>query len=152
MERFVFISCQVSNGCLRLWWCGNSHSHSRSIRTRTVLLLVMPPDTKLFRATGRQRLIITSMAGQSKMKFYKDIFPISTGCTSSMTTKLGLPVRQFSKMLDFIILTTLQAKLSTKQRQIAEWSRWKKGWCQLVARVRRGYSGVVQRPSSWSDL
>ena len=36
-----------------------------------------------------------------------------------------------------------------------EWSRLKKGrcwvWCQLVALGRRGYFGVVQRPSSWSD-
>ena len=32
------------------------------IRTHTVLL--MPPGTNPFRATGRQKIIITSMAGQ----------------------------------------------------------------------------------------
>ena len=67
----------------------------------------MSPDTKPSRATGTQK--ITSMAGQSRKKFYKDIFPVSTGRVASMTTRSGMPVQQFStcnKMLDFIISTT----------------------------------------------
>ena len=118
------------NGCLRLWWCGNSHSCGRSIQTRSVPL--MPSNTKSFRATGRQKLIITSMDGQSQMKFYKNIFPVSTGHVSLMRTRSELPVQQFStcnKMLDSIISTTSQAKLTTKLPQIAEWSRRKKGRC-----------------------
>src|ERR1700760_1080660 len=79
------------NGCLYLWWRGIGHSYSRSIRSQLVLL--MPPDTKPFRATGRQQLIITSMAGQSQKKFYKDIFPVSTGRMPPMRTRLGPPVQ-----------------------------------------------------------
>ena len=105
-QRMKFVFLSSFDCCLRLWW--NSHTYDQSLRTHNVLL--MPPDSKPFRATGKQKIIIISMAGQSQMKFYKDIFPVSTERMPSMTTRSGLPVQQFStcnEMLDFIISTTL---------------------------------------------
>ena len=83
-KRFVSIFCQVS--IFSVVWNFFSHSHTRSIRNRTHTVPLMSPDTKLFQATGTQKIIITSMAGQSQMKFCKDIFPVSTGRVGFMTT------------------------------------------------------------------
>ena len=77
----------------------------------------MPPDTKPFRATERQKIIIISMAGKSQKTFYNDIFPVSTRRMFIMT-RLGSAssanLYMQKRMLDFIISIMLQAKLSNE--------------------------------------